>query len=227
MAGSATENESGRRARAGRHDPIRGCPSPSGPASPGAHSTRRGFEPGVGPALPQGRNHMNHERLGIAFGALIGVAGLFLFARHVSNGGAPQTEPSGITIRSDILTIYAPIALIDFAQAHPEITTNDELVRLIRQAKLNVWFAIVGRNHEANGNSAEVAVSFRPGERPECFDNTKAVLLALAGNRPGPRAVAYRNAKTDVIEDAMMEMEPVDGLSLLLARRVTLRRGSP
>ena len=91
-------------------------------------------------------------------------------------------------------------------------------MRLIREAKLNVWFAIVARNHQANGNFTDVAISYRPGERPECFDNTKAVLLTLAGNRPGPGTVAFTKAKTEVIEDAMMEMEPVDGLRQLLTR---------
>jgi hypothetical protein len=161
---------------------------------------------------------MKVERLIMAFCALLGVAGLFLFARHVWNAGAPQREPSGITVRSEILIIYAPKALIDFAKAHPEITTNDELVRLIRQAKLNVWFAIVGRNHRADGNFGDTAICYRPGERPECFGDTQAVLLTVAGNRPGPGTVAYRNAKTVVIEDAMMEMEPVDGLRQLLTR---------
>jgi hypothetical protein len=159
---------------------------------------------------------MSVERLMMELCALIGAAALFFFGRHVWNSGAPQTEPPGITVRSEVLTIYAPQALVDFAKAHPEITTNDELVRLIRQAKLNVWFAIVGRNHQASGNFVDIAICYRPGEKPECFDNTKAVLLALAGNRPGPGTVAYRNAKTEVIEDAMMEMEPVDGLRQLL-----------
>ena len=138
---------------------------------------------------------MNIERLVIALGALIGAAGLFLFGRHVWNAGAPQTEPSGITIRSEILTIYAPKALIDFAKAHPEITTNDELVRLIREAKLNVWFATVTRLHQANGFFTDVPIWYRPGERPECFDNAKAVLLTLAGNRPGAGTVAYSERK--------------------------------
>jgi hypothetical protein len=161
---------------------------------------------------------MRGERLIMALCALVGAAGLLLFGRHVWNARAPQTEPSGITIRSEILVIYAPKALIEFAKAHPEIATNDELLRLIRQAKLNVWFATVGRNYQANGKFAEVAMSYRPGERPECFDNTKAVLLTLAGNRSVPGTVAYRNAETEVIEDAMMEMEPVDGLRQLLTR---------
>jgi hypothetical protein len=161
---------------------------------------------------------MRVERPIMALCALLGVAGLFLFARHVWNAGAPQREPSGITVRSEILTIYAPKALIDFAKAHPDITTNDELVRLIREAKLNVWFATVTRNHQANGNFADVPIWYRPGERPESFVDMKAVLLTLAGNCPGPGTAAYTNAKTEVIEDAMMEMEPVDGLRQLLTQ---------
>jgi hypothetical protein len=161
---------------------------------------------------------MRVERLIMALGALLGIAGLFLFARHVWNAGARQTEPSGITIRSEILTIYAPKALIEFAKAHPEITTNDELVRLIRQSKLDVWFAIVRRNHQVNGNFTDVAISYRPGERPECFDDTKAALITLAGNARGPDTMSYRKAKTVVIDDAMMEMEPADGLLQLLTQ---------
>ena len=161
---------------------------------------------------------MRVERLIIALCALIGVAGLLFFGRHVWNASAPRRDPPGITVRSEILTIYAPKALIDFAKAHPEITTNDELVRLIREAKLNVWFATVTRLHQANGFVTDVPIWYRPGERPECFDNVKAVLLTLAGNRPARRTVDYTNAKTKVIEDAMMEIEPVDGLRQLLTQ---------
>ncbi len=161
---------------------------------------------------------MNVERLVIALVALIGAAGLFLCGRHVWNAGVSKPEPSGITVRSEILTIYAPKALIDFAKAHPEITTNDELVRLIREAKLNVWFATGTRLHQANGFFTEILIWYRPGERPECFYDAKAVLLTLAGNRPGPGTVAYRNAKTEVIDDAMMEMEPAEVLRQLLRR---------
>ena len=159
---------------------------------------------------------MRVERLMMALCTLMGAAGLFLFGRHVWNAGAPQTDASGVAIRSEVLTIYAPKALIDFAKAHPEITRNDELVRLIREAKLNVWFATVTRLHQANGFFTDIPIWYRPGERPNCFYDARAVLLTLAGNRPGPGTAAYRNAKTEVIDDAMMEMEPVEGLRQLL-----------
>ena len=144
--------------------------------------------------------------------------GLFVFGRHVGSAGAAQTETPGITVRSEILTIYAPEALIDFAKAHVEITTNDELVRLIREAKLNVWFATVARLHQANGFFTDVPIWYRPGERPECFDDAKAVLRMLAGDRRGPGNMVYTNARTEVIDDAMMEMEPAEGVRQLLTR---------
>jgi hypothetical protein len=74
---------------------------------------------------------MKVEQMIMARCTLMGVAALFSFDRHVWKSGAHQTEPAGIALRSEILTIYAPKALIEFAKAHPEITTNDELVRLI------------------------------------------------------------------------------------------------
>jgi hypothetical protein len=159
---------------------------------------------------------MKVERLLMVPCALLGVAGLFLFGRHVWTAGALQPEPPGLTIRSEILTIYAPQALVELAKAHPEITTNDELARLIRAAKLNVWFAIVARNHQANGFFTDIPIWYRPGERPECFDDAKAALRMLARDRRGPGIMAYTNARTEVIDDAMMKIEPAEGLRQLL-----------
>ncbi len=159
---------------------------------------------------------MRAERLIMALCALMEAVGLFLFGRRAWNASAPEREPPGITVRSEDLTISAPKALIDFAKAHPEITTNDELVRLIREAKLNVWFATVTSNQQADGVFADVPIWYRPGERPECFDHAKAVLLTLAGNSPGPGTASFTNAKSEVIDDALMEMEPMEGLRQLL-----------
>ncbi len=78
-----------------------------------------------------------------------------------------------------------------------------------------MWFAVVTRNHEASGIFADVSIWYRPVERPECFDNTNAVLLTLAGRCPSPVTVAYANAKIEVIGDAMMEMAPMEGLRQL------------
>jgi hypothetical protein len=161
---------------------------------------------------------MRVERLVIVLGALIGAVGLFLFGRHVWHAGTRHPGRPGFTVRSEVLTIYAPKSLIDFAKAHPQIETNDELVRLIREAKLNVWFAMVDRNHQASGLSTDILLSYRPGERPDCFEITKTVLSTLAGNPRGLGTEAYSTAQIEVLEEAMMVMDPVEG-----SRRLRIR----
>jgi hypothetical protein len=158
------------------------------------------------------------KRLGMPVCLLMAASGLFLFGRHVWHSGGRQTEMPGITVKSEILIIYAPRALITFAETHPEIATNDELVRLIREEQPSVWFAVGARNYQADGIVANVEASYRPGEMPEYFDTTKAVLRTLAGNPPGSGAVDYTKAKIVVMEDTLMELEPVEGLRRLLGR---------
>jgi hypothetical protein len=143
----------------------------------------------------------------MALGALIGVTGLFLFGRHVWNGAAHHSGLPSVTVRSEILTIYAPKAPVVFATAHPEIGTNDELVRLIQDEKLKVWFAIVVRHHQVDGLFADILLSYRPGERPENFEITKAVLVSLAGNPPTSGTEGYTKAHIEVLDDAVMERD--------------------
>jgi hypothetical protein len=142
---------------------------------------------------------------------------LVSFGRHVWHAGADQTEPSGISVSSEVLTNYAPQALIDFAKAHPGITTNDELVRVTREAKLNVWFAIVTRHHQANGVITDVPILYRTGERGD-FGIVQPVLLTLAGKGPAAGPEAYANAKIEVVDDAKIDEDPLKGLRELLQR---------
>jgi hypothetical protein len=67
---------------------------------------------------------MSGERIGMALCALTGAVGLGLFGSHVWSASVLQSEPSGITVRCENSTIYAPKALIDFARAHRQIGTK-------------------------------------------------------------------------------------------------------
>jgi hypothetical protein len=157
------------------------------------------------------------ERFVLAFVALLGAMALVSFGRHVWHAGAAPTEPSGTSVSSEVLTIYAPQALVDFAKAHPGITTNDELVRLTREAKLNVWFAIVTRHHQANGAITDIPILYRTGDTGD-FGIAHAVLLTLAGKGPSAGPEDYANAKIEVVDDAMIDEDPLEGLRKLLQR---------
>jgi hypothetical protein len=161
---------------------------------------------------------MRVERLIMAFCALLGVAGLLSFGRHVWNAGASRSEPSNLAVRWELRTIYAPRRIIDFARTHPALATNDELARLVREARLEAWFGVVFRCYQGNGDVVDLPVAVRPGEHPGFFENTRDVLCLVAGDAAGSPTADPTDVEIEVIEDALMDMEPVEGLRRVLGR---------
>ena len=170
---------------------------------------------------PEIRSRMIMERsepFALAFVALLGAMALVSFGRHVWKAGASRSEPPNLIVRSEFRTIYAPKRIIDFARAHPAIATNDELVRLVREARLEAWFGVVFRCYQSNGDVVDLPVAVRPGEQPQYFENTRGVLCLLAGDAAGSPAADRTNVEIEVIEDALMNREAVEGLRRVLGR---------
>jgi len=158
------------------------------------------------------------ERFMLAFVALIGAMALFSFGRHVWEAGAARNESPGLIVRSEIRTIYAPKAFIEFAREHPAIATIDESVRLVREARLEAWFGVVIRSYQSNGEVVDIPVAIRPGKDSQGVENTRAVLCLLAGEAAGSLAPDPTDVEIELIEDALMSMEPVEGLRRVLGR---------
>jgi hypothetical protein len=167
------------------------------------------------------------ERFLLALVALFGAMALVSFGRHVWKAGASRSEWPGLILRSEIRAIYATRRIIDFARAHPAIATNDELARLVREARLDAWFGVVIRSYQGNGGAVDVPVAIRPGEDPMVFENTRDVLCLLAGDAAGAPAADPTDVEIEVIEDALMNMEPVEGLRRVLGRRPGHRLADP
>ena len=158
------------------------------------------------------------ERSVLAFVALLGAMALVSFGRHVWKAGASRSEPPNLTVRWEFRTIYAPRRIIDFARAHPAIATNDELVRLVREARLEAWFGVVFRCYQSNGDVVDLSVAVRPGEQPQFFENTRGVLCLLAEDAAGSPVADRTAVEIEVIEDALMNREAVEGLRRVLGR---------
>jgi hypothetical protein len=158
------------------------------------------------------------ERYVLAFVALLGAMALVSFGRHVWKAGASRSEPPNLTVRSEVRTIYAPRRIIDFARAHPAIATNDELARLVREARLEGSFGVVFRCYQGNGEVVDLPIAVRPGEDPPFFENTRGLLRLLAGDVPGSPTADPTDVEIEVIEDALMNTEPVEGLRRVLGR---------
>jgi hypothetical protein len=61
-------------------------------------------------------------------------------------------------------------------------------------------------------------MAMRPGERHEDFANTRGVLSLLAGDAAGSPTADPTDVEIEVIEDALMKTEPVEGLRWVLGR---------
>jgi hypothetical protein len=162
--------------------------------------------------LGRGTERTNREVMGVC--AIAGAMGLCLFGRSVWNEGNGHAASSGSAVHWKVQTVYAPKALIEFARENPEISNHVELLRLIRKERLNVWYAVV----LVDGVFAKMRIAYRLGDEPDRFRNEKTVLLRLAGRPPGSGYWDYAEAEVVVIEDAFMDMEPVEGLMSLLGR---------
>jgi hypothetical protein len=158
------------------------------------------------------------ERFFLAFVALLGTMLLSSFGRQVWNAGTSRSETPGIVVRSEFRAMYVPKRIIDFARAHPAIATNEELVRLVREARLDAWFGVVFRCYQSNGEVVDAAMAIRPGENPQAFENTRGVLRLLVGHNARSPVADRTNVEIEVTEDAWMNMEPVEGLKRLLWR---------
>src|SRR5690349_2168351 len=72
---------------------------------------------------------------------------------------------------------------------------------------------------QGNGEVVDLAIAIRPGEHLQGFENTRGVLYLLAGDAAGSPAADRTNVEIEVIEDALMSLEPIEGLKRLLGRR--------
>jgi hypothetical protein len=153
------------------------------------------------------RKHV--ARAALVAAALIGAAGLFLYGRSVWRAGSPSLNRYSPTIHQELLALYAPAALIEFARAHGSIATNDELLRLLDQAGLrNCWMVAVNRGRQKNGQVTTTPMVIHLGRHDYLFVLSRDYLHALAGNP--------RDVQIVVIPEDLLAKEPVEALAELL-----------
>lgn len=131
----------------------------------------------------------------------------------------PATDPDeseAVTIRMELLTVFATQILVDFAKTH-QFESHAELMKLIESAGLSrEWLAVHTRQHNSDGTSVMVPRAYRPSERPWDFEAIHAAFAALAGNAPRPGQFDLSRVEIVMLERTLMEKEPEEGLNLLL-----------
>ena len=126
-------------------------------------------------------------RARLGAGALIGIAGLTLFAAHRFTIDPHSVGQPDRPDRQEFAVVGATQNLIDFGTTHDlsAIKTRKELFRQIEQAGLRMHFMVVlNRFHFPNGNTSEVPSILNPGRNDDHFQRDLGLLQFLAGKAP-------------------------------------------
>ncbi len=120
----------------------------------------------------------------------------------------PAREPeldeppnSGVIVRSEVLYVCIPQALIDLAkrdlEAHVAWTHDDWKAALERQGHENVCYGLIVRAYQTNGRAVDLAFVRYPHREPENFEALLDV-LAIAADRPPAGHLAWDYSRTTV-----------------------------
>jgi hypothetical protein len=133
--------------------------------------------------------------------SVIGICGLIRFGYFVADQNAKQQGVGDdIIIRSEILTLYASQALMDFSQNHDlsAIASRAQLICLIECEGLQqTWYGSTVRLYQANGQSRDTSGVGCLTE--SSFVHTLAVLQTLAGRPPRKAKLDYARARIFII----------------------------
>lgn len=148
------------------------------------------------------------------FTAFLGGLGLLGFAnalqRRVNRGGRSEGRITRmVNIKSELRSIFAPRALIDFARKHPSIEDYDQLVLLLEAEGLSrSWYVIVATDVLSDGETQRNVCYVHPSKMPYRFPSSRMVLEILRGDFPPGTRVGDGRAKIVVIPDKVADMDP-------------------
>jgi hypothetical protein len=137
--------------------------------------------------------------------------------------GEPELdEPpnSGLIVRTELLCVCIPQALIDLArrdrEAHVSSTYDDWKSTLARHGHQNVCYGLVVRTHQKNGRVVDLTFVRYPHRDPEKFQELLD-LLAIADGRPpaGDPDRDYSKTKVQVVPTNALQQEILERIGAL------------
>jgi hypothetical protein len=159
-----------------------------------------------------------------------GVLGIVWMSFQAATPTPDDPPGSGTVMRADVTAIWIPQALLDLAQReagpHDNRSCEELRVRLQRQGLNDAFYALTYRGYQLNGESAEITQVRRVSEMPDHFDEFQVLLAAAAGNRARSEARDFSRTTIHVIPDSLLNADPVEAITELMAPRV-VRRKSP
>jgi hypothetical protein len=149
-----------------------------------------------------------------------GLLGLTLFARQIARQDrvsvAPNITGGGIIVRSEVLRLWLPRALIDMAkrQSLPlRIRTHHELRQSLEgQHQRGVWYALTSRVHKFNGEFDDITTIRWPYRDSRYFSELLDVLAVAGGNPASEPNSGFSNVSISVLPEELLMREPRDAM---------------
>jgi hypothetical protein len=154
-----------------------------------------------------------------------GAIGLTCFASQVSNQdqklAAANQLSSGINVRSEVLDIWLPAALIELAKSESPtrvIRTHENLMRFLeRCGQKNVWYAMTLRLHQADGDFVDIAFIRQPYRQLCLFSEFLVILAVAAGDSPDKPPDEFSTTFVHLLPESLLKRDPRDAIADLLA----------
>jgi hypothetical protein len=136
---------------------------------------------------------------------------------------------SGVVVRTEVLRLWLPETLIDFAERRSQSSapqTHSELQAMLeRRGQTDLWYALTTRGHQVNGGIAHVTVIRRPYRDSEHFQEFLDVLATATDDPPHYSTLGYSGAEVHILPRELTEREPREVVEELTSRSSPRRDG--
>jgi hypothetical protein len=122
--------------------------------------------------------------------------------QNLADGDQPE---AGIIVRSEVLHIWLPPALIELANRQPSsgvMRTHEDLKQFLeRRGQEKVWYAMTTRGHQANGNSIDMPFVRQPYSEPNSFPEFLHILAVATENSSDEATDEFSSALVHVLPE--------------------------
>jgi hypothetical protein len=152
-----------------------------------------------------------------------GATGLTQFAssesKEAQNFAEGDQAGAGMIVRSDVLHIWVPPALIELVERQESsgvIRNHEDLKRFLElRGQEKLWYAMTTRGCQANGDLVDLSLVRRPYDEPTSFPLFQKILAAAAQNPFDDATDEFSSASIHVLTAELAKCEIRDVMAEL------------
>ncbi len=136
--------------------------------------------------------------------------------------GFEDQAGSGLSVRSEVITLWIPSTLRDFARVEsgPDLEGSPEalIADLKRVGLVDAWYALTYRHTRVDGGVAEMTLLRRISGVSTALDDLQDILIAIAGLPPRPGSTDFSHVAIKIIPELHEASESHESLFKFMTR---------